>query len=179
FHRIAKTAKQTEKAQSDCLDFMDRSMNRMQRTFTDLQTQLEKSEQYNEQTLDRLTKAQQEAFRINEEQKATYQEYIRFMYQSIEKFSDVWDIHNEKLQTYSDEIAKMDPVQSTLEIRQELDALSEQLKAIKKYQSALQKLTDDQEQSELMDQMEEIMQKLNRLEKLAAEPVLFRRRNKR
>ncbi|MCC8065910.1 MAG: MotA/TolQ/ExbB proton channel family protein, partial [Clostridiales bacterium] len=176
FRRIGQTALQLEKAQSSYMDFMDRSMARLQQTFTDLQNHMEKTEQYNEQTLTRLTKAQEDAFRINEDQKATYQEYIRFMYQSIEKFSDIWESYSEKLQGYSDEIAKMGPVQSNLEIRKDLADLSVQLSEIRRHQSAAQALASDQEQMEQM--MEDIVKKLNRLEKLAAEPVLFRRKSK-
>lgn len=181
FRRIGQTTQQLEKTQSSYMDFMDRSMTRLQQTFTDLQEHLEKSEQYNEQTLNRLTKAQQEAFRVNEDQKATYQEYIRFMYQSIEKFSDVWADNSEKLQGYSDEIAKMRPVQSNLEIRRDLAALSAQLEGLQKQQSEVldrdQALAEEQIPSE--QYMDEVMKKLTHLEKLAAEPVLFRRKNKR
>ncbi|MCD7735989.1 MAG: MotA/TolQ/ExbB proton channel family protein [Lachnospiraceae bacterium] len=176
FHRISQTTGQLEKAQSSYMDFMDRSMNRLQQTFTELQNHLENTEQYNEQTLNKLTKAQEDAFRINEEQKATYQEYIRFMYQTIEKFSDIWESNSERLQGYSDEIARMGPVQSNLEIRKDLADLSAQLSDIRKRQSVSQDLASDQEQIEQF--MEEITKKLNHLEKLAAEPVLFRRKSK-
>jgi len=177
FRRIGQSAQQMEKTQSSYMDFMDRSMARLQQTFTDLQNQLEKSEQYNDQTLTKLTQAQQEAFRINEEQKATYQEYIRFMYQSIEKYSDVWEENNNRLQDYSDEIAKMGPVQSNLEIRRDLADLSEQLKEISKRQALSQDLSSNQENAEQL--LQEILKKLNQLEKQTAEPVLFRRKNKR
>ncbi|MCD8336144.1 MAG: MotA/TolQ/ExbB proton channel family protein, partial [Lachnospiraceae bacterium] len=177
FRRISQSAKQLEKTQSSYMDFMDRSMSRLQQTFTDLQNHLEKSEQYNEQTLSRLTQAQQEAFRINEEQKATYQEYIRFMYQSIEKYSDVWEENSARLQNYSDEIAKMGPVQSNLEIRKDLTGLSEQIKTLSKQQAVSQELSASLEESEQL--LQDMMKKLTQLEKQTAEPVLFRRKNKR
>ncbi|MCD8075317.1 MAG: MotA/TolQ/ExbB proton channel family protein [Lachnospiraceae bacterium] len=177
FRRIGQSTQQLEKTQSSYMDFMDRSMARLQQTFTDLQNHLEKSEQYNEQTLSKLTQAQQEAFRINEEQKATYQEYIRFMYQSIEKYSDVWEENSVRLQEYSDEISKMGPVQSNLEIRRDIADLSEQLKEISKQQALSQDLSGNPEESEQL--LQEIMKKLNQLEKQTAEPVLFRRKNKR
>lgn len=177
FRRIGQTTQQLEKTQSSYMDFMDRSMARLQQTFTDLQNNLEKSEQYNEQTLTKLTQSQQEAFRINEEQKATYQEYIRFMYQSIEKYSDVWEENNVRLQEYSDEIAKMGPVQSNLEIRRDLADLSGQLKELSKKITFSQDLSESQEESAQI--MQEMMKKLTQLEKQAAEPVLFRRKNKR
>ncbi|MCD8347540.1 MAG: MotA/TolQ/ExbB proton channel family protein [Lachnospiraceae bacterium] len=177
FRQIGQSAQQLEKTQSSYMDFMDRSMARLQQTFSDLQNNLEKSEQYNEQTLTKLTQAQQEAFRINEEQKATYQEYIRFMYQSIEKYSDVWEENSAMLQSYSDEIAKMGPVQSNLEIRRELADLSEQLKEISRQQTISGDMSVNQEETEQIFQ--EIIKKLNQLEKQTAEPVLFRRKNKR
>ncbi len=176
FRQLNQSAKQLEKSQSSYMDFMDRSLSRMQKTFTDMQNQLEKSEQYNEQTLGRLTKAQQDAFRINEDQKATYQEYIRFMYQTIEKFSDVWETNSEKLQTYSDEIANMGPVRSNAEILDGLADLSAQLEEVRRRQlSALNSAEEDQKMEQFMQEMNA---KLNHLEKLAAEPVLFRRKNK-
>ncbi|MCD8013952.1 MAG: MotA/TolQ/ExbB proton channel family protein [Lachnospiraceae bacterium] len=176
FRQLNQSAKQLEKSQSSYMDFMDRSLSRMQKTFTDMQNQLEKSEQYNEQTLGRLTKAQQDAFRINEDQKATYQEYIRFMYQTIEKFSDVWETNSEKLQTYSDEIANMGPVRSNAEILDGLADLLAQLEEIRRRQlTALNSAEEDQKMEQFMQEMSA---KLNHLEKLASEPVLFRRKSK-
>ncbi|MCD7764104.1 MAG: MotA/TolQ/ExbB proton channel family protein [Lachnospiraceae bacterium] len=176
FHKLNQSAKQLERTQSAYTDFMDRSMSRLQKMFGDLQSQVEKSEQYNEQTLGKLTQAQKDAFRINEEQTATYQEYIRFMYQTIENFSDVWEANNQKLQGYTDEIAKMGPVQSNTEILDELAALSAQLEDIRRRQAADTALSSEQEKTEQM--LDEITKKLDHLEKLAAQPVLFRRKNK-
>lgn len=176
FHKLNQSAKQLERAQGAYTDFMDRSMSRLQKMFADLQSQVEKSEQYNEQTLSKLTQAQKDAFRINEEQTATYQEYIRFMYQTIENFSDVWEANNEKLQGYTDEIAKMGPVQSNAEILDELAAISAQLEEMRRHQAAAASLSSEEEKTELL--LDEMMKKLEHLEKLAAQPVLFRRKNK-
>ncbi|MCC8138614.1 MAG: MotA/TolQ/ExbB proton channel family protein [Clostridiales bacterium] len=176
FRKLNQSAKQLERAQASYTDFMDRSMSRLQKMFGDLQSQVEKSEQYNEQTLSKLTQAQKDAFRISEEQTATYQEYIRFMYQTIESFSAVWEANNEKLQGYTDEIAKMGPVQSNTEILDDLAALSAQLEEIRRRQMTAANLSSDQDKTEQL--LDEMMKKLNHLEKLAAQPVLFRRKSK-
>ncbi len=177
FQIMAQGVQQLEKAQNNYLDFMDRSVEQLQHSFTSLQNHIEQADQYNEQTMDTLTKAQQDAFRITEEQKATYQEYIRFMYQSIEEFSNVWELNSEKIQGYSDEIVKLGPVQSNVEVRKDIADLSAQLSEVRKLQATAEELAFNHEETEQL--LEELSKKVSDLEKLTAQPVLFRRRNKR
>ncbi len=174
--QVEQNAAHIEQAEAEFADFMDRAMMRLQQSFTDLQNHVEQADRYNEQTMTTLMEAQQEAFRITDEQKATYQEYIRFMYQSIEEFSEVWELNSEKIQGYSDEIIKLGPVQSNVEVRKDLANLSAQLEETRKHQATAEETSINQEQTEQL--LVEILKKLNNLEKASAEPVLFRRRKK-
>lgn len=153
---------------------------RMQQTFAALQEHMEQAEQYNSQALDKLADAQKEAYRISQEQKATYQEYIRFMYQTIEKFSDIWEQNSQKLQAYSDEIAKMGPVRSNLEIRSDLSRISSQIQDVQKRQMAAELAADMQDPDlDTADMLRQALRKLDDLEDLVDSPRLFRSRKKK
>lgn len=195
-----------EKAQENYIDFMDRSLTRMQQLFTSLQTELSRAGSSSTQALDRLSAAQNEMLRhlsdtqneilgqfsqmqhetlsrfsaaqnealhVNEEQKETYQEYIRFMYQSIEKFSEVWEQNSRTLQAYSDEIANMNPVIAAREIQQDLSALSEQLHSLQRLlqSNAHTQTAPDTSQNELFSLT---MQKLDELQEQLSKPFLLR-----
>lgn len=181
FAQIADTVNELEKAQSSYTDFMDRSMVRMQQTFSAFQDGMAQMGQYNSQALDSLAAAQKEAMRINQEQKDTYQEYIRFMYQSIEKFSEVWEKNSATLQSYSDEIASMGPVQSSREMKQELATISELLKDIQKRQVSAELSANlspsDQEETRML--LEKTLKKLDELEDTVSRPRLFGGRRKK
>jgi uncharacterized membrane protein YfhO len=120
-----------------------------------------------------------EAFRINQEQKTAYQDYIRFMYQSIEQFSEVWEKNSQKLQQYSDEIGKMGPVRSNQEILDSLNNISQQLKDVQKRQISAEISADlnasNEEQAELL---RKTIRKLDELTEIVDTPKLFRRRRK-
>ena len=180
FTQISKTVDEMQKSYAGYTDFMDRSMMRLQQTFTSLQEQMKHSEAYSSQSLDKLASAQEEAYRISQEQKATYQEYIRFMYQSIEKFSQVWEKNSEKLQAYYDEIASMGPVQSNLEIRSDLSRIASQLQDIQKRQKAAELSADMQEEDEdTAYLLRQTLRRLDDLEDLMSAPRLFRSRKKK
>lgn len=179
FAKITNTVAELEKAQSSYTDFMDCSMVRMQQTFVSLQDNLSEMGQYNTQALDSLTAAQREAMRINQEQKNTYQEYIRFMYQSIEKFSEVWEKNSETLQNYSNEIASMGPVQSSREIKNELNAISELLKDVQKRQISSELAADLTSGDQTEEMLSRTLRKLDDLEELVSGPRLFGGRRKK
>lgn len=179
FDRISKTVSELERSHSSYNDFMDRSMMRMQQTFASMQEQMEQSEQYNSQALNKLSEAQQEAYRISQEQKATYQEYIRFMYQTIENFSEVWEKNSQKLQAYSDEIAKMGPVQSNLEIRGDLFRIQTQLQDVQKRQRAAELSAEMEAGNDTSDMLRQTLRKLDDIEELVDSPRLFRGRKKK
>ncbi|MCD7955540.1 MAG: MotA/TolQ/ExbB proton channel family protein [Lachnospiraceae bacterium] len=168
----AQIQKQLTQAQDDYLAFLNASMKKQQQMLADLQSRSETTGTLNKQMLDSLAHAQEESLRISEEQKATYQEYIRFMYQSIEKFSEVWETYSERIQAYSEEIAQMGPVQSSSDIRRELDALSEKLDAVLQMRGEAAVSAIDE------SFMKELTDRLTHLEELAAQPVLFRRKSK-
>ncbi len=180
FSRIGKSVSELEKAQGSYMDFMDRSISRMQQAFSSLQEDLSRTGDYNSQALDQLAQAQREALRINQEQKSTYQDYIRFMYESIEKFSEVWEKNSQALQSYSDEIAQMGPVQSSREMLQELGSISGRLQDIQKRQQdaeiAQALAGENPDTSELL---ELTLKKLDSLEEQLAGPRLFRGRRKK
>lgn len=181
FSRISKSVTELEKAQSGYTDFMDRSLMRLQQSFLSFQEDMSRTGEYNSQAMDQLAAAQKEVLRINQEQKATYQDYIRFMYQSIEKFSEVWEKNSQALQGYSDEIARMGPVQSSLEMQRELASISSRLQEIQKRQRDAELsqalAAENPDQTELLSRT---LKKLNDLEEQIAVPRLFRgRRSKK
>lgn len=172
FAQISTSMAEMERSQKNYVDFMDRSLMRMQQTFLSLQQHMQETDKYNSDSLRQLSDAHKEAYRITQEQKATYQEYIRFMYQSIEQFSAIWEANSEKMQQYSDEIAHMGPVLSTQDMKQELQQISNALQSLQKQQNIAE--TDSEE--DLHDMLAQTLDKLDSLEELIASPRLFRRR---
>jgi hypothetical protein len=180
FAQLSHTIRDLQEAQNSYVDFMDSSMARLQQTFLSLQENMSKMQQYNTQTLGTLSSAQKEAQQIAQEQQATYQQYIRFMYETIDRFSAIWQNNNDRMQEYSDEIAKMGPVRSNLEIREDLNRLEALLQDVRKRQvnaERMLKLSDSNE--ELSGMMEEMLHRLDKLEESVNEPVLFRSRRKK
>ena len=153
-------------------------------TLAALQENLAQLEKYSSQSYDQLMDAQADAVRIQQEQKAVYQEYIRFMYQSVERYSDIWDKNGALLQRYADEISNMSPVQATDQIQQSLSVMTRHLQDVEKRLQTVEAssgayLTElsaaEKEQSEMLVAT---LKKLKELEELAASPVLFRKRRK-
>ncbi len=180
FEQVKNTVSELEKSNASYSDFLDRSMVRLQQSFASMQEGMQQMGQYNTQALERLTAAQNDAYQIAQEQKATYQEYIRFMYESIERFSQIWERNSAQMQSYTDEIAQLGPVQSNREILNSLTAVSEQLKDLRKKQQLAADLSSEitQSDSDLTEMLEKTLKKLDSLEELASAPVLFRRRRK-
>ena len=180
FARLGDTMASIEKAQSSCTDFIDRSVGRLQQSFASMQDHIAQMDQYSAHSFEQLSAAQQESLRINTDQKNAYQDYIRFMYQSIEQFSAVWEKNSEKLQQYSDEIGKLSPVRSGQEISDSLRSIQLQLRDIQKQQRAAMLSTDfdasEQDQSEMLGQA---LRKLDALIELSDTPRLFGRRRKK
>ncbi len=207
FDRMRQEVSELGKAQENYVDFMDRSLVRMQQIFTSLQGNLSQATEYTSQALARLTEtqnelldelsstqretlrqladsqndalgrfssAQSEALRINEEQKSTYQDYIRFMYQSIEKFSEVWEKNSQTLQAYSDEISRMEPVHATREMRQELSAVAQQLRELQDMQLKQARDGTDPEAAEQTRLLNLTLQKLDELSSELSKPFLRR-----
>lgn len=181
FSALQKTVSDLQKAQTVYADYMDRSMARMQQTFDSMQESMKQMTQYSSDALAQIADSQNEALRINHEQEKSYQEYIRFMYQSISQFSDIWEQNSQRMQAYSDEIAKMGPVQSNLEIRSDLANLSKQLQEMQKIQmQTVRTMQDSSDDQEVLNLLDETLRKLDKLEDLVDVPVpfLFRRRKK-
>lgn len=175
FAKLSETIQSLEKAQQSYTDFMDRSMVRLQQTFVTMQDNMAQMDRYNTNAFDKLSGAQQEALRINQEQKDAYQDYIRFMYQSIEKFSDVWEKNSQTLQSYSDEISKMGPVRSNQEILDSLRSLSLQLKDVQKRQLANDLSADLAASNDYQEELlRKTLRRLDELTELIDTPRLFR-----
>lgn len=178
FEQMSRIITGLEQTNQSYHDFIDQSIEQMQQSFAALQKHMETSDQYTAQTLSNLSDAQEEAYRINQEQKATYQEYIRFMYQTIESFSDIWEKNSQKLQNYSDEIAKLGPVQSNLEIRRDLSHISESLADVQQRQRAAQATQSDPDH-DTADMLRQTLRKLDDIEDLVDTPRLFRSRKRK
>jgi hypothetical protein len=180
FEQLSQTIQDLQKTQNSYVDFMDRSMARMQQTFVTLQEHMAEMEQYNSQSLTTLSAAQKDAQQIAQEQQATYQQYIRFMYETIDRFSAIWQTNNEKMQEYSDEIAKMGPVRSNLEIREDLGRLEALLQDVRKRQLNTERILNLSDSTEEMNaMMDEILHQLHKLEDAVNTPALFRSRRKK
>lgn len=177
FGQITKSVDTLAKTQAGYTDFMDRTMLRLQKTMDGVQESMEQTQQYLSDSFHQLSAAQGDAYRINQEQKEAYQDYIRFMYQSIEKFSAVWEKNTEELKACSEEIAKMGPVQSNIELKNQLSKLSGQLQDIQRRQEEAMALEPSQseEQRELLLNT---MRKLDDLTDLVSTPRFFRGRKK-
>lgn len=202
FDQIHKSVEQLCNAQSGYTDYIDHSMMSMQRILGNLEssaklaqdhlaesarqtqdavrTSLGQTKEYFTDSIRSLSAAQEEAYRINQEQKDAYQEYIRFMYQCIQRFSEIWDRNSEQLQTLSDGMAGMTPVQSSLEIQNQLAALTEQLERMQRQLSSLA-LSESNDRSSIRQEElhEELMQKLGELTDQLDRPLLFGRGKKR
>ena len=179
FAKLSDTIQNLEKAQHSYTDFMDRSMVRLQQTFVSMQENMSQMDQYNTSSFDKLNAAQREAMRVNQEQKETYQDYIRFMYQSIEKFSEVWEKNGEKMQQYTEEIGRMGPVRSNQEILDSLNNLAAQIREVQRSQHAASlsaEMNDSETQTEMIART---LRKLDELTELVDTPKLFRSRKKK
>lgn len=175
FDGLRATITDLQKAQTSYADFMDHSMARMQQVFVSMKENMAQTEKYYANTVDELSAAQSDAMRINQEQMNTYQEYIRFLYQSIEKFSEVWEKNSEVLQGYSDKIADMGPVRSNLILRESLDNISAQLKEIQKRQLASDLGAEISAANDTQTAMlSKTLRKLDELADIVETPRLFR-----
>lgn len=176
FDGLRGTIADLQKAQASYADFMDHSLARMQQTFISMKDNMAQTEKYYANTIDELSAAQSDAMRVNQEQMDTYQEYIRFLYQSIEKFSDVWEKNSAVLQEYSDKIADMGPVRSNLLLRDSLDDISARLKEIRKHQLSSDLGTEINAANDTQTAMlSKTLRKLDELTDIVETPSLFRK----
>lgn len=175
FNQITKTVEELTKTQASYTDFMDRTIMRMQKTLIALQDSATQMQNYLTESVEKLSAAQDNASRINQEQKETYQDYIRFMYQTIEKFSEIWEKNSEEIKGYSDQMAKMGPVQFSADMRLQLAKITEQLQSIRQTQLIADTESDSGQTQELLNQT---LEKLDELSGKMDRPMLFRHRKK-
>lgn len=183
-HSYADSMEQTQRtytsfmmqSQQTYTAFLEQSLGQLQQTLASAETALGQLSTYTTSSVKRLNSAQQDALQTAQEQKTAYQEYIRFMYQSIEKFSEVWEKNGEKMQEYSDEIAKLGPVQFNRELKEELHTVSSRLQAIEKHQRVAMMSEDYTMEEDIADMLRNTLRKLDDLEDLVSAPSLFRSR---
>ncbi len=178
FDQITKSVDTLAKTQASYTDFMDRTLLRLQETVDGMQESMEQAQQHLADSFQQLSAAQNDAYRINQEQKEAYQDYIRFMYQSIEKFSAVWEKNAAELRACSEEIAKMGPVRSNLELKEQLTRISGQLQNIRRRQEAALAAKPSGEEQQELALLQETVRKLDDLAELVSAPRLFRGRKK-
>ena len=179
FNQITKTVAELTKTQASYTDFMDHTISRIQKTLASLQDSMTQTQNYLTDSVEKLAEAQTNASRVNQEQKESYQDYIRFMYQTIEKFSEIWEKNSEEIKGYSDQIAKMGPVQSSAEMRLQLSKITDQLQKIQQEQVlSSSKHNSEQDSEQTQELLERTLTKLDELSRKMDQPVLFRRRKK-
>lgn len=165
-----------ESSQHAYTKFMDQSMDRLQQSLVSMQESISQIGEHSDHSIEQLNTAHAEALRISQEQKATYQEYIRFMYQSIDKFSDVWEHNAQKMQDCSDEIARLGPVQFNRDLKEELQIISGRLQAIEKHQRVAMMSEDYTMEEDIADMLRNTLRKLDDLEDIVSTPSFFRSR---
>lgn len=166
-------------SQSAYNEFLEQSMEHLRQCLASMEDTLSQISTHNETALAELNTAHCEAMRTAQEQRTSYQDYIRFMYQSIEKFSDVWEKNGNKMQEYSDEIAKLGPVQFNQELKEELLLISSRLRTIEKHQRVAMMSEDYSLEEDIADMLRNTLRKLDDLEDLVSAPSLFRSRRSR
>ena len=174
--KISAAVSELEESHHAYTSFMDQSLNRLQRSFLSMEDAVRQIGDHNTQSISQLNASHAEASRIMQEQKASYQEYIRFMYQSIDKFSDVWEKNSKQMQDCTEEIAKLGPVQFNRELKEELQLVSSRLQAIEKHQRVAMLADDYTMEEDLADMLRNTLRKLDDLEDLVSTPSLFRTR---
>lgn len=134
---------------------------------------------YSARSLTQLADAQQENTRISQEQKASYQDYIRLMCESVAHLSRIWDENSQHMLKYTDEIARLGPVQFNRELKHDLAAIQSRLQNIEKQQRVAMMTEEYSLDDDLADMLRNTLRKLDDLEELVSTPSLFRSRAKR
>lgn len=186
-HDYAQAMEQTQRTYTDFMlqsqqtysAFLEQSLGQLQQTLASAETTLGQLSTYSTTSITQLQEAHKEALQTAQEQKTAYQEYIRFLYQSIEKFSEVWETNGQKMQEYADEIAKLGPVQFNRELKEELHTISGRLQAIEKHQRVAMMSEDYTMEEDIADMLRNTLRKLDDLEDLVSAPSLFRSRRKK
>lgn len=136
FAQIDKMLNSLAKAQSSYGDFMERTLSRLEKVSAALEENIENADAFHSQSLRDLNAAQRETVRAGEVQKEAYQEYIRFMYESIQRFSQIWEKYTEEFQRCADEISRMTPVRASREEKERLAKISSLLHDLQNQQIA-------------------------------------------
>lgn len=109
-------------------------MDRMERTLNAMTGSSKETQQHLADSMQELAIAQKEAAQISQDQQKAYQDYIRFMYQSLEQFSEIWKSNSEDMRQVSSEIAASGPIQSSRELQRQIAGLAGQLEQLQQRQ---------------------------------------------
>lgn len=174
FARIDKLIDHLTKTQSSYGESIERTLSRLEKVSAALQENVERADAFHSQALRDLNAAQRETVRAEEVQKEAYQEYIRFMYESIQRFSQVWEKYTEEFQRCADEISRMTPVRASREEKERLARISSLLHDLQNQQIAANRSAvssaDFAEQKALLS---ETIRRLDELTELAQKPFFF------
>ena len=174
FARIDKMLNSLSKAQSSYSESMARTLGRLEKVAGALEKNIENADAFHAQSLRDLNAAQRETVRAEEVQKEAYQEYIRFMYESIQRFSQIWEKYTEEFQRCADEISRMTPVRASREEKERLAKISSLLHDLQNQQIAANHAAVSS--ADLMEQkalLNETISRLDELTDLVQKPFFF------
>lgn len=165
-----------EDSQHHYSEFLEQSLEHLQKNLLSMEQSLAQMNEYSTTSCSQLNAAYQDALQTAQEQKAAYQDYIRFMNQSIDNFSNIWEQNSQSMMAYSDEIARLGPVQFNRDLKEELHIISGRLQTIEKHQRVAMMSEDYTLEEDIADMLRNTLRKLDDLEDLVSAPSLFRSR---
>ena len=180
FEQIHKLVTELGKSQSGYSDFMDRTMDRMERTLNAMTGSSKETQQHLADSMQELAIAQKEAAQISQDQQKAYQDYIRFMYQSLEQFSEIWKSNSEEMRQVSSEIAASGPIQSSRELQRQIAGLAGQLEQLQQRQVEMARhVSENYPQDVQQDMYDQLLRKMDELAELTERPLFFSRKKEK
>ena len=180
FDQIHKLVEELGKSQAGYSDFMDRTMDRMERTLNAMTGSSKETQQHLAGSMQELAAAQKEAAQISKDQQNAYQDYIRFMYQSLERFSEVWKSNSEEMRQVSSEIAASGPIQSSKELQRQIAGLAGQLEQLQQRQVEMARhISENNPQEVQQDMYGQLLRKMDELAELTERPLFFSRKKEK
>ena len=180
FDQIHKLVEELGKSQAGYSDFMDRTMERMERTLDAMTDSSKETQQHLADSMQELAAAQKEAAQISQDQQNAYQDYIRFMYQSLERFSEIWKSNSEEMRQVSSEIAASGPIQFSKELQRQIAGLAGQLEQLQQRQVEMARhISENYPQDIQQDMYDQLIRKLDELAELTERPLFFSRKKEK
>lgn len=180
FEQIHRLVEELGKSQAGYSDFMDRTMDQMDRTLAAMTDSSKETRKHLADSLQELADAQKETARMSQEQQNAYQDYIRFMYQSLERFSEIWKSNSEEMRQVSSEIAAAGPIQSSKELQRQIAGLAGQLEQLQQRQVEMARhISENYPQDVQQDMYDQLLRKLDEVAELTERPLFFSRRKEK